>query len=60
MRIGRGSQQTGLHIAYVSIFSANGPNGLFIANADGDKCKRCAANGLGLGKQHYRCTLIFA
>jgi Tol biopolymer transport system component len=37
----------GSHITYVSIFSANGPNGLFIANADGTDPQAVLLSGSG-------------
>jgi Tol biopolymer transport system component len=37
----------GSHIAYVSAFSANGPNGLFIAKADGTQVQAVSLAGSG-------------
>jgi Tol biopolymer transport system component len=37
----------GSHLTYVSIFSANGPNGLFIANADGTDAQAVTLSGSG-------------
>jgi Tol biopolymer transport system component len=37
----------GSHLTYVSIFSANGPNGLFVANADGTDAQAVTLSGSG-------------
>jgi Tol biopolymer transport system component len=37
----------GSHLTYVSIFSANGPNGLFVANADGTDAQAVPLSGSG-------------